>query len=303
MPSTLVLGAGELGTPVLHSLATHPSRDTPITVLLRPQTFTHPSPAKQAEIASLKALGISILAADILTSTEDELRDIFSQFHTIVGCTGMTYPAGTQLKLARAVLAAKVPRYFPWQFGVDYDVIGRFSSQDLFTEQIAVRDLLRAQERTDWVVVSTGMFMSFLFEETFGVVRNDLRAVRALGGGENRVSVTAPRDIGRVVAELVWEGKDVKGVVFVAGQIISYTQLAEVLEGALGHEVRVEDWGVEMLKEELADDPGNGIKKYRVVFAEGRGVAWDEAETFNVKKGLKLQDVRGWVEENMGRPK
>ncbi|KAL9631997.1 MAG: hypothetical protein Q9164_005579, partial [Protoblastenia rupestris] len=155
MSSTLVLGAGELGTPVLHALATHPSRDGPITVLLRPQTLSNPSPTKKAEIASLRTLGISTLAADILTSTRDELRNIFGQFHNIIGCTGMLYPAGTQLKLARAVLAAKVPRYFPWQFGVDYDIIGRSSSQNLFTEQLAVRDLLRAQDLTEWVIVST----------------------------------------------------------------------------------------------------------------------------------------------------
>jgi len=63
-----------------------------------------------------------------------------------------------------------VKRYFPWQFGVDYDVIGRGSAQDLFDEQLDVRDLLRGQSGTEWVVVSTGMFMSFLFEPWFGVV-------------------------------------------------------------------------------------------------------------------------------------
>jgi len=54
-----------------------------------------------------------------------------------------------------------VKRYFPWQFGVDYDVIGRGSAQDLFDKQLDVRHLLRGQSGTEWVVVSTGMFMSF----------------------------------------------------------------------------------------------------------------------------------------------
>ena len=52
------------------------------------------------------------------------------------------------------VLEADVKRYFPWQFGVDYDVIGRGSAQDLFDEQLDVRDLLRSQNRMEWVIVS-----------------------------------------------------------------------------------------------------------------------------------------------------
>jgi len=66
--------------------------------------------------------------------------------------------------LARAVLDAGVRRYVPWQFGVDYDVIGRGSAQDLFDEQLDVRDALRSQSGTEWVIISTGMFTSFLFE-------------------------------------------------------------------------------------------------------------------------------------------
>jgi hypothetical protein len=43
------------------------------------------------------------------------------------------------------MLSAGVKRYLPWQFGVDYDVIGRGSAQTLFDEQFDVRDLLRGQ--------------------------------------------------------------------------------------------------------------------------------------------------------------
>ncbi|MGF6660693.1 hypothetical protein QF000_002338 [Paraburkholderia atlantica] len=68
---------------------------------------------------------------------------------------------GVQLKITQAALDAKVKRYFPWRFGVDYDIIGRGSAQVLFDEQLDVRDLLRAQTGTEWVIVSTGMFTSF----------------------------------------------------------------------------------------------------------------------------------------------
>ena len=296
--SILVLGAGELGTAILEALASHP-QNGPIHVLIRPSTIESSDPAKRSQIASIKSLGVSVIAGDILNATEAELSSLFSPFHTIVSCTGMTYPSGTQLKIARAILAAGVPCYLPWQFGVDYDIIGRDSSQDLFSEQLGVRELLRGQETAKWVIVSTGMFTSFLFEPTFGVVSEDRKTVRALGGLENRVTVTTPKDIGRVVAEILWAAPETEGVVYIAGETLSYGRLGSIVEKTLGTQVTMEEWSVDKLKDDLDKDPENGLKKYRVVFAEGRGLAWDEEQTFNAKKGMKLQGVEEWMGEHM----
>lgn len=210
----------------------------------------------------------------------------------------MSCPPGTQLKIARAVLAARVKRYLPWQFGVDYDIIGPSSSQDLFTEQLDVRAILRAQEETKWVIVSTGMFMSFLFEPSFGVVSEDRKTVRALGSWENKVTVTGLNDIGHVVASIINMGKDAQGVVYTAGETISYRDLANVVEKVWRHKVTREELTVEMLKEELAKDPENGLKKYRVVFGEGKGVSWDEKETLHAEYGMKLENVEQWMMRN-----
>ena len=207
--------------------------------------------------------------------------------------------AGTQLKIARAVLAAKVPRYFPWQFGVDYDAIGRGSSQNLFTEQLDVRDLLRSQEETKWVIVSTGMFMSFLFWPPFGVVSEDRQVVKALGNWENRVTVTTPKDIGVVTAEIVCAAPEVQGVVYTAGQTVSYRQIANMMDIIFRVKVEREEWSVERLMADLAKDPEDSLTKYRIVFAMGRGVAWDEAKTFNHQRCMKLQGVEEWARENL----
>ena len=297
-PSVLVLGAGELGTAVFEALTAHPQHG-PITVLLRSSAITSSDLTKQAQTAKLASLGISTLAGDIVNATEDELSTLFGPYHTIIGCTGMTYPAGTQLKIARAVLASGARRYLPWQFGVDYDAIGRGSSQNLFTEQLDVRDLLRGQKETEWVIISTGIFTSFLFWPPFGVVSKDRKTVRALGGWDTKVTVTTPRDIGRVVAEVVWAVPELRGVVFATGESVSYRQVAAVLEKVLGEKVNRELWSVDMLTEELAKDPEDGLKKYRVVFAEGRGVSFNEVTTFNHQRGMDLQGAEAWVRENM----
>lgn len=305
--SILVLGAGELGIQVLHSLTTHPSLDTTkITLLLRPSTLTSPSPSKKAELASYRASNIALLPGDITSDTESHLSSLFAPFDTIISCTGMALPPGTQLKLTRAILSAgSVKRYFPWQFGVDYDAIGRASAQDLFDEQLAVRELLRGQTGVEWVIVSTGMFMSFLFEEAFGVVdlRGGKATVTALGSWENRLTVTAVEDIGRVVAELALVGGGERGVVFVAGDTVSMARLADVVDGLLG-------WGkversvktVEQLEQELLESPDDVMRKYRAVFAAGVGVSWDKENSFNAKRGMDMVLVEDWAKVNVAVP-
>ena len=297
--SVLVLGAGELGNEVINALCNHPQRnDHNITVLLRPDPVGNPDSATLARrdlVSSLQSRGVSVVRADITNGTEADLSLIFSKYSTIVGCTGMTYPTGTQLKLAKAVLAADVDRYFPWQYGMDYDVIGRGSSQDLFSEQLDVRELLRAQERTKWAIVSTGLFMSFLFVPALGVVSEDRASVTALGAWENEITLTMPRDIGKAVAELVLDDERVGDVVHIAGETASYEKIAEYVEKEKGSEIRRELATVDQLDKELKSDPDNGMKKYRAVFAEGKGVAWPMEKTYNARKGMRFCGVSEYL--------
>ena len=205
------------------------------------------------------------------------------------------------MKLARAAIDGKVKRYFPWQFGVDYDAMKGASKQDLFTEQLRARELLRAQEEMKWVVVSTGIFADFLVgpEGGFGVLEREDQegfVVRGLGGWKNRVSATDVEDIARCVEGLVFEDTGAEGVKFVAGQTVSYEEVAEAVVKAIGKEkVRIEEWTVEFLESELGKDPENEMKKYRAAFAEGTGVAWGEEKTWNKQKGIELTRLDDWV--------
>jgi hypothetical protein len=300
----LVLGGGELGMAMLTALSKRAPPTTKLTVMLRPSTISSPSPSKSTEIASLRTLNIGLLPGDIATSSIPTLASLFKPYDLIISCLGFATGPGSQLKIAHAVLEAGIKRYFPWQFGVDYEVIGRGSAQTLWDEQLDVRDLLRtqkgrAEEKTEWVIVSTGMFTSFLFEAYFGVVDfNDGHGgvVRALGGWENQVTVTTPEDIGMLTSEIVFvEPRIVDRVVFTAGETISYGKLAELVEEVTGRDARREVWSTQQLKEELKDDPDNAIKKYRVVFSEGTGVSWDLEKTFNKQRGIETSDVRSWA--------
>ncbi|UGU32521.1 aromatic alcohol reductase [Mycolicibacterium smegmatis] len=291
----LVIGAGELGGSVVAALIRRD--DAPeVTVLLRPSD----SPRHARLREELAALGAKVEQADVATATVSELSAVFNRYDTVVSCIGFAAGPGTQRKITEAALAARVSRYFPWQFGVDYDAIGRGSPQDLFDEQLDVRDMLRAQNHTDWVIVSTGMFTSFLFEPDFGVVDLATDTVNALGSWDTEVTVTTPEDIGVLTAEIIQTRPRIANqVVYVAGDTISYGKLADIVEKVRGVPVTRNEWTVAHLLEELARHSADGLAKYRAAFAQGNGVAWPKSGTFNATRGIATTTAEEWARANL----
>jgi len=300
--SILVLGAGELGMPVIRNLANLAQQHagTRISVMLRQASIESQVPAKREVVEEIRALGVELVAGDLVAASVDELAAMFSQFDTVIGCTGYAAGRDTPMKVARAAVKSGIPRYFPWQFGVDFDAIGRGGPQDLFDAQLDVRDYLRSQSAMEWVVISTGMFTSYLFEPDFGVVDFAARRVNALGSVSNTVTLTTPEDIGAMTARIVFHSPVIRNeIVYLAGDTISYGELPDILEKALGVHFELDVWSVSQLMQELADDPTNMIKKYRAAFAQGKGVSWKVEQTFNFKVGAKLVDVAGWLKANV----
>ncbi|KAI0097099.1 isoflavone reductase family protein [Daldinia grandis] len=305
-PSILLIGAGELGTAVLESLVAHPKRNGgPIAILLRHSSIASQDPAKKAQVDRLKSLGATLEAADLAADSAEQLAGVLANYHTVICCSGFGLPAGTQVKLTQAALRAKARRYIPWQWGIDYDAVGGGSAQDLFDEQLRVRALLRSQQGTDWTVVSTGLFMSFLFLPGFGVVDLARRKLRALGSWDARLSLTAAADIGRMAAEVAYgdAAEVARRVVYVAGDTVTYARVAQLVEGRFGGEGEGEGewerevWSVEGLREMLRERPEDGMLKYTNVWAVGRGVAWDVEGTLNAQRGVELQGLESYLKE------
>lgn len=302
--SILVLGAGELGFAVLRNLARVAKRapGSTISVLLRDSTINSRVPEKKAEIDELRSLGIQMVAADLVNDSIEQLAEVFARFDTVIGCAGMVAGRETPMKLAKAALQSGVKRYFPWQFGVDFEVIGRGSPQDLFDAQLDVRELLRAQDQTEWVIISTGMFTSFLFEPVFEVVDFDNNTVNALGSLDNSVTLTTPEDIGTLTAEIVFfEPRFRNEIVYLSGDTLSYGQIAGILERALGRPFKSNVWTVAYLIDELKKDPTHHMKKYRAVFAQGRGVAWSKAGTFNERQSIAVTTAEQWAQQHLAK--
>ncbi|WP_122581532.1 aromatic alcohol reductase [Pseudomonas viridiflava] len=300
--SILVLGAGELGLPVLRNLARVALRSpgSRINVLLRESTINTQTPEKRKEVDELRSLGIQMVAADLVNDSIDQLAEVFARFDTVIGCAGMVAGRETPMKLATAALKSGVKRYFPWQFGVDFEAIGRGSPQDLFDAQLDVRQLLGAQDKTEWVIISTGMFTSFLFEPVFEVVDFEGDTVNALGSLENSVTLTTPDDIGKLAAEIVFfEPRLRNQIIYLSGDTVTYGQVASMLERVLGRPFKRNVWTVPYLMQELEKDPTHHIRKYRAVFAQGKGVAWPKVGTFNAQQSIQVMTAEQWARENL----
>ncbi|KAG6355154.1 hypothetical protein INS49_004235 [Diaporthe citri] len=298
--SILIVGAGELGTAILSALAGHPSKPPHVnfSVLLRPDSITSPSPEKQRSNAELQALGAKLVPGNFVDDEVSQLSHVFKDYDIVIQAGGYGLPKGTQLKSANAALQAGVPRYFPWQFGVDYEEIGEGSAQDLFDEMLQVRRLLRSQTSTTWTIISTGLFMSYLFIADFGVVDLEHKTVRALGSWNNKVTVSTPHDIGRLTAEMVFvPDGTLNEVVYIGGDTVSYGKLADILDETLRESFKREEWTLPFLKDRLAANPSNLWYKYQCIFGDGKGISWDIAKTLNGQRDISMTTVRDYIKE------
>ncbi|MGV7095225.1 aromatic alcohol reductase [Desulfovibrio sp. QI0434] len=296
--TVLVLGAGQLGMPVLRAMSkkTHKNPSTKISVLLKEEASHAVSGSRKARLDELRALGISVVEGDLQRQSIDELSTIFRQFGAVINCSGFVGGPGTQIKITTAVLNAGVTRYFPWQFGVDYDIVGKGSGQEVWDEQLEVRHLLRGQSETDWTIVSTGIFTSYLFEPSFGVVDEKKHTVYGLGDWQHSITLTTPEDIGMLTAEIFFYQPEIRNkIVYIAGDTLKYSEIAELMESRWGDITERKLLTKEMLVEDVRNSPNDTAAKYRLAFARPDGVAWSMANTFNFQQGIKTTTAVQWL--------
>ncbi|WMJ68951.1 aromatic alcohol reductase [Stenotrophomonas sp. 24(2023)] len=298
---TLVLGAGELGSQVLRELALQREHGhiATLAVLLRPAA-DDATAERQATDTLMQELGIAIVEADLAQADEPTLAAIFATFDQVICCTGFVGGSGTQRRITAAVLRAGVPHYIPWQFGVDYDVVGRGSGQAVWDEQLDVRGMLRGQQAVRWTIISTGMFTSFVPLPAFGLVDLQHGIVRALGDWDHQLTVTTPQDIGRLTARIAarWPAF-ANQVVHVAGDTFSYRELADTLERVLGRPMERELWQLAQLRADALAHPDDGMRQYRVAFARADGVAWPKAGSYNAREGITTTGLEDWLRANL----
>lgn len=297
----LVLGAGQLGSAVLNSLVPAVKQlNGSVSVMVSPNARDEQEQLRSHSHQKHASDGAEFIAVDMTVATPESLKALFASFNTVINCMGFVAGRGTQLKITQAALAAEVKRYFPWQFGVNYDVVGKGSGQPVWDEQYEVRNMLREQRTTEWVIISTGMFTSFLFEPAFKVVNLAEKTINALGGWDTQVTVTSPADIGRLTTDIyLHQPRIINEVVFIAGETLSYRKLASTVEQVTKQSLIRKVLTVPMLLDELRLHPDDQMLRYRAAFARGEGMWWPMSETYNAQNNLHTQNVEEWLKGSL----
>lgn len=295
--SFLVIGAGEVGLAMLNSLYEYQEKHDE---QLKIGVLVQPLASSIAKIKSnSKFADITVESLDLIQDTSQNLITVFKKYDTIICCSGFSTGKGMQVKITKAVLDAGVSRYVPWQFGVDYDKIGSGSAQPSFDEQLEVRDLLRTQHNTHWVIVSTGMITSFLFREDFGVISLANKTVNALGDWQHSLTLTSCEDIGNLTIGILFHQPEILDqVVFIAGDTLTFEQIHSTLEKLFATTFKRKLLDISKLEKEAEKDPENVFNRYRLVFTHP-GVTWPMSQTFNGQNNIPVVDVESWIKENI----
>lgn len=115
-----------------------------------------------------------------------------------------------------------------------------------------------------------------------------------------QVTITSPQDIGRLTVAILFTQPEITDeVVYVAGDTLSYGDIADVVEKAWEEPIKRVKWTVPHLQESLKEKPDDAMRKYRVAFALGRGTAWDMNTTFNAAHDIPVTNLRQWIDQNM----
>ncbi|KAB8336640.1 hypothetical protein FH972_020951 [Carpinus fangiana] len=302
----LILGAGELGTAIAQAFASY--RDANPSKVLRLTILRSGVRRNDSTSSELSTMDVKLVHMDIVGTTIEVLASTFSNYDTVISCLGFASGPALQMKIAEAAVQSTVKCFVPWQWGVDYDTIGRGSAMPLFDIQVDVRDLLRSKLGQNgssisdtgpsrrWIIISTGIFQSFIVLESYGVVvpsDTGTKKVRALGSWETLTAVTRVEDIAQAAVAAVCVHPETKGIIKIAGQNISYEELAEVISRVTGKEVEKEMWGLDDLKKEQEQEPNDVMRRYRVIFGGGKGVAWTREETWTAVQNM--MGVEEWL--------
>ena len=294
--SFLVIGTGEVGIAMLDSLYKYREANSQH---FKIGALVQPLHAGIGSGPDLRFADLTIEAVDLVAESIENLANVFRKYDTVICCSGFSIGAGMQLKITKAVLEAGVRRYVPWQFGADYDKIGRGSAQPVFDEQLDVRDLLRAQSKTHWIIVSTGMITSFLFREDFGVINLSQQVIHALGDWQNSLTLTACEDIGALTVEVLFHQPEILDqVVFVSGDTVTFEEIADKMEEVFDVKFERVLWDYQFLEKKLNDEPDNIFNKYRLVFTHP-GVTWPMEVTFNDLNNIPTTGIVEWAKAHV----
>lgn len=167
--------------------------------------------SKSDEIEGLKSRGVEILSGDI--TSEGDVSEALSGFDTVVSCVGRPV-IHTQLQLIEWMdKHPDVKRFFPSEYGTDIEYGPESVNEPPHQQKIKVRAKLREVKDLEYTYVVTGpygdaddsLYLAAAPPDIESRGCFDVKRKRAvlLGSGDEKVSLTTMRDVGKLVVAAI----------------------------------------------------------------------------------------------------
>jgi len=254
-------------------------------VLVRPSSLNSSDPSKVATLATIKQLGVQLVPGDI-TSDDATLVETLRGFDTVISTIEITQ-LRVQIPLVKAAVAAGVRHFIPSEFAFGIADIGRGSVITGFDDKLDVRDAVR-QTGINYTFIEVGLFAEYLISPFFGVNIAD-GTVSAPGSMSTRVTVTSIADIGALTAAAVLSPAARNQTIRLAGDTVSYNDIAATLESLTNKTVKRSVRSVADIEATIANHPDDMIARFNLLVANGTGLIWDRSTSWN---GVNVKDYK-----------
>lgn len=292
----LVVGTGNVGGSVLRSLSSSTFKDrVAASVLVRPASLQDST--KSAKLEQFRSAGVQILSGDS-TDSVDSLTALLQGFHTVISALAVVEP-DPQFNLLEAAKRAGVQRFIPSEFSIDTEAAGPGHALEvLYAPKQPIREALQ-QSGLDYLFITPGLYAELLLSPFAGV---DLAqgVVTAPGSFDTTVTVTSHADIGRLTAHLLFSDLH-RTKVRLAGDVVTYTQIADAVDQVTGSKVQRRVWSVEDIDRAIAAKQGLIKAAVAKFCANGTGAHWPLSEAWNHQQGLPTGNLVEYVRERVAK--
>ncbi|KAL4944488.1 hypothetical protein BDV06DRAFT_233181 [Aspergillus oleicola] len=222
-PFTAVAGAtGALGHLIALELR---NRNAEVKALVRPGTDS-------SRVEELRKAGVVITPVDLsdLQALTRELNGAKCVVSVLQGLKDVMHT--TQGNLLDAAVAAKVPRFIPSDFSLDFTKTELGSNRNLDLRR-EFHDRLN-ESGINWTTILNGGFMDLLGGDA-PLLNHYWRRVPYVGSAEQLLDFTTMRDTAAYTAAVAQDHKPTPRILRIAGDVVSMRDIAEVaseIEGA-----------------------------------------------------------------------
>jgi len=224
-PFVVVAGAaGNLGSLIALNLR---ERNVAVKALVRPGTAASRTQTLrdagveivEVDMSDIPALTATLTGASTVVSALQGLRDVM---------------LGVQGNLLKAAVTAKVGRFIPSDFSLDFTKTAPGSNRNLDLRREFHKELEKSG--ISWTGILNGVFMELVTDATLPLINDSWKRIVHFGSAEQKLDVTTIPDTAAYTAAVAADPKPTPKLLRIAGDTFTATELAAIVSQVRGQE-------------------------------------------------------------------